>query len=90
MISGIVLTRMRLGTMALQNFIQDTQILQGLPCRVKPIRLVGQGDTDNFFMTEPQQKQALELFRKGNCTFYEGHSKSLEPNEEEFMLQHQN
>ncbi|XP_072042578.1 uncharacterized protein [Amphiura filiformis] len=61
---GIVLTRMRLGTMALENFIKETRILHGLPCRVKPIRLVGQGETDNFFMTESQQKQALDLFRK--------------------------
>ena len=56
---------MRVATLALVDFIRGTRILRGLPCPVKPIRLVGQGDTDSFFMTESEQKAALKRFREG-------------------------
>ena len=65
--TGIVLIRTRLGTEALTEFIEQTPLLRGLPQPVKPVRLVGQGqDTETEkYMTEHEQKVALQKFRDG-------------------------
>ena len=63
--TGILLTRTRLATSALIDFIQTTPILEDLPRPINPVRLVGQGESDNHFMTESEQKTALRKFREG-------------------------
>ncbi|XP_072042251.1 ATP-dependent RNA helicase DHX58-like [Amphiura filiformis] len=60
---GIILTRMRLATNSLIEFIDSAQALQGLKPRVGAVRLVGKGESSDYFMTEKDQKKSLDSFR---------------------------
>ncbi|XP_038044772.1 probable ATP-dependent RNA helicase DHX58 isoform X2 [Patiria miniata] len=61
---GIVLTRMKVATVALCEFIRSSKVIEELPYPVQPERLVGQGPFEDFCMTESEQKMTLESFRQ--------------------------
>ena len=54
------------------DFLKTASVLRGLQNPVNSVRLVGQGEMDNYFMTESEQKMSLKKFRDGKGS-YHGH-----------------
>ena len=65
--TGIVLVRTKAATTAVSDFIKRSTLIKTLPCRVFPLRFVGQGDVEDGCLTEAEQKQVLKSFRDGEC-----------------------
>ena len=59
---------MKVAATALVEFLRSSNLLKSLPCRIEPLRLVGQGSLEDDCLTEAQQKEVLNSFRKGELT----------------------
>ncbi|XP_071802906.1 ATP-dependent RNA helicase DHX58-like [Asterias amurensis] len=61
---GIILATMKVAATALVEFLRSSDLLKSLPCRIEPLRLVGQGSLEDDCLTEAQQKEVLNSFRR--------------------------
>ncbi|XP_071802908.1 ATP-dependent RNA helicase DHX58-like [Asterias amurensis] len=61
---GIILATMKVAATALVEFLRSSNLLKSLPCRIEPLRLVGQGSLEDDCLTEAQQKEVLNSFRR--------------------------
>ncbi len=61
---GIILATMKVAATALVEFLRSSDLLKALPCRIEPLRLVGQGNLEDDCLTEAQQKEVLNSFRR--------------------------